>query len=145
MSEEKQSQFEGWAAVELFGHQKEVGYVTTQHYGQAALFQIDVPGVPEQEVVLERPEYGPDGQWLPRGAKVVRSAREGRTRLVGPGAIYAINPCTEAAAMKLIENGGQRIVKVVDVPSEMKALPEPDQDDDDSSEDDEDDDTRGLF
>lgn len=137
--EEEQSSFEGWAAVELFGHQKEIGYVTTQHYGQAALFQIDVPGVPEQEVTLGRPEYGPEGQWLPKGSKVIRAAREGRTRLVGPGAIYAINPCTEAAAMKLIENGGQRIIKVVDVPADMKALPGADDDEDDQDDDGDDD------
>lgn len=123
----EQSNFEGWAEVELFGHQKEVGYVTTQHFGQAALFQIDIPGIAEKEVILDGPEYGPDGQWLPDGSRVIRSAREGRTRLVGPGAIYAINPCSEEAAMELIANGHRRIIKVVDVP---KALLEPPDDED---------------
>lgn len=132
--EQSQANFEGWAAVELFGHQKEVGFVTTQHFGQAALFQIDIPGIPEREVTLISPEYGPDGNWLPRGSKVVRGAKEGRTRLVGPGAIYAINPCSEEAAMKLIDSDGRRIIKVVEVPSEMKALPGPDEDQDEQED-----------
>ena len=30
MAEAKQAAFEGWAVVELMGHQKEVGFVTTE-------------------------------------------------------------------------------------------------------------------
>lgn len=98
----QQSNFEGWALVEMFGHQREVGYVTTQIFGQACLFRIDVPEIPEREYQLERPEW--IGETLAKeGSKVKRPRVAGRSRLVGPGAIYSINPCTEDVARKSIE------------------------------------------
>lgn len=107
------------------------------------MFQVDVPGIPERDEVLTSPEYGPDGNWLPKGSKVRRSAKEGKSRLIGPGAVYALNPCSEEVAMKLIGNGDRRILKVVEIPSDMKALPEPDEDD--SDDDPLDDDSRDTF
>jgi hypothetical protein len=105
------NKFEGWAVVELFGHAKEIGFVTTQYFGTACLFQIDVPELPERELVLERPEYTDtaDGrEWVPAGSKVKRAACPGRSRLVGPSAIYSMSPCTEETAKKAIEEFSPR-------------------------------------
>lgn len=43
MDETKQATFEGWAVLEIFGHQRYAGYVTTQAFGQSVLFRVDVP------------------------------------------------------------------------------------------------------
>lgn len=42
MSEQTQAKFEGWAIVDVLGHQRYVGYVTTEAYGQAVLFRIAI-------------------------------------------------------------------------------------------------------
>ncbi len=34
--ETQTSKFEGWAVVELFGHSREAGYVTTDYFGSGA-------------------------------------------------------------------------------------------------------------
>lgn len=113
MSEETKK-FEGWAVVELFGHSREAGYVTTEYFGSGALFRIDVPELPEREVILIRPEYI-GNTFAPAGSKVQRSAVVGRTRFIGPGAIYAMNPCSEDAARKAIEAMSSRDVKIIEL------------------------------
>jgi hypothetical protein len=108
MSETKQAAFEGWAIVELFGHAKEIGFVTTQYFGSACLFQIDVPPLPEREIILDRVQYiqhDNEGgiHWTPAGSKVKRLASPGRSPLVGPSAIYKLTPCTQETAMLALE------------------------------------------
>lgn len=100
--EAQQGNFEGWAVVELMGHQREIGYVTTEVYGAAALFRVDVPEIPEREYTLEFGTYI-DGKTVPAGSKVAVAASPARSRLVNPSAIYALNPCTEATARELIQ------------------------------------------
>lgn len=61
---ENQAEFKGWAKVEVMGHQSHIGYVTTEAYGQAVLFRIDRPELPECEQTLEAPlhfglDFGP--------------------------------------------------------------------------------------
>ena len=96
------AQFEGWAVVELFGHTKEIGHVTTQYFGGAAMFQVDIPELPEREVTIEIPGYV-DGRWNPAGAVVKKAAIPARSRLIGPSAIFCLNPCTEEFARELID------------------------------------------
>jgi hypothetical protein len=122
--------FESWAVVELFGHAKEVGFVTTEYFGTAGLFRIDVPELPEREFVLQRPEYttdegGRDQRWTPVGAKVRRPATPARSRLVGPGAIYSITPCTEATARIALEDLIRRMPILLEMPKDrqMQMLP----------------------
>ena len=38
-----------WAVVERMGHQKKVGFGTTQYYGDKLMFQVDIPELPERE------------------------------------------------------------------------------------------------
>ena len=55
-----QAQFNGWARVEVMGHQTHIGYVRTEAYGAAVLFRVDTPELPEREYVLESPEWSED-------------------------------------------------------------------------------------
>jgi hypothetical protein len=119
------AQFEGWAIVELFGHNREIGYVTTRYFGTACLFQVDTPELPEREYVLEQPQYV-NSQWTPKGSKVRKEKALARSRLLGPGSIYALNPCTEEAARLAIEKLSGREIVVLEVPKRLAAaLPEP--------------------
>lgn len=109
MAEPKQAAFEGWAIVEIFGHQKAIGFVTTEAYGSACLFRVDTPELPEREYTLTRPGYtsSPDdihmSEWTAAGAKVKRTRTEASSQLLGPGSIYRLIPCTEAVAREAIE------------------------------------------
>lgn len=135
MTEQQQANFEGWAIVELMGHQQEIGFVTTQAFGQAVLFRIDQPELGERDVTLSRPEWmelGDDCRTWPAGTKVKRSAVPARSRLVAPGALYAINPCTEEAARAALEKTHPRKLALVEMPANMAALPAPTSETDDS-------------
>lgn len=114
MEHDGNKSFEGWAVVELFGHSREAGYVTTEYFGTGALFRIEVPELPERDVTLTRPEWI-DGKLAGIGSKLLRSKVQGRTRFIGTSAIYAMNPCTQEAAMKAIEAMAQREVKVIEM------------------------------
>ncbi len=122
MSEE-QAQFNGWARVEVMGHQTHIGYVRTEAYGGTVLFRIDTPVLPEREYVLTEPAYvdvdGGGQSWMRAGATVKRVPTEGVSVLVGAGSIYRIIPCTEAAALKAIENGVRSDLKLVSAPPEL--------------------------
>jgi hypothetical protein len=139
MAEQQQANFEGWAKVEVMGHQSHIGYVRTEAYGAAVMFRIDAPALPEREYVLEHPEYV-NGSWTPAGAVVRREAVPGHSVLVGAGSIYRMTPCDEAAAMRAIERTRPEL-KLVSLP-EAKALPagESPEDSDDPTDDDSDDD-----
>jgi hypothetical protein len=147
-AEAKPSAFEGWAVVELMGHQREIGFVTTEAYGQAVLFRIDTPELPEREFELTAPEYTSEGDvsvWTPAGSKVKRHAVPARSRLVAPGSLYAINPCTEEAAITALERNVHRPLILVQVaPRKVLPPPEPkaDEDEDEFEFEDSEDDIR---
>ena len=111
MSEPKQAAFEGWAIVEIFGHQKAIGFVTTEAYGSAVLFRVDTPELPEREVTLSRDSYLTitqaegleQSKWYGKGSRVQRQAVQASSQLIGPGAIYRLVPCTESVARAAIE------------------------------------------
>ena len=126
--ETEQAKFEGWAIVEMMGHQREIGYVTTEAYGVAVLFRIDVPEIPAYEFILKRPEYGSDGlggeRYLPVGTKVQREGTQGRSRLVSPAALYAMNPCTQDAAVAALKAASSRPLICIELPKErLLAIP----------------------
>jgi hypothetical protein len=141
MPEIEQAQFNGWAKVEVMGHQSHIGYVKTEAYGAAVLFRIDTPEFPEREYTLTEPAYV-DGTWTSAGAKVRRAATKGVTVLVGAGSIYRIVPCTEAAALRAIEANGRAELKLVEAPPEKAiaaAEPEDPADEDNEQAEQEDD------
>jgi hypothetical protein len=114
--QQEQAKLESWAIVDVVGRQRYVGYVRTETYGQAVMFRVDVPELPEREFILENPEYI-DGNWTPAGAKVKRDATPGHTKLIGAGSIYTISSCTEVAALK-----AQVELKLIALPQHHKAL-----------------------
>jgi hypothetical protein len=131
--ETQNSKFEGWAVVELFGHQKEFGFVTTQYFGGSAMFQIDVPELAEREVTLRAPGYV-ESSWTPAGTVVKRSAVPARSRLVGPSAVYSLNPCEEAVVRRMIDESS-RAIAVVSLPdSKQLESGATERDDDDDME-----------
>ncbi len=135
--EAKQSTYEGWAVVEVFGHQRYAGYVTSEAFGQAVLFRVEVPPLEARERVTKHWEYA-DEKNVPPGSTVRDDAVQGYTKFFGPGAIYALTPCTQAAAEKAVAAMQARKVSVVQLAPEAKTLPPPrdDDDDDDQSDDD---------
>lgn len=121
MSEQKQASFEGWAVVEVFGHQRYAGYVTTEAFGQAVLFRVDVPPLEERERLSKHYEYV-DDKSIPPGSTVKEAAVQGYTKFFGPGAIYALTPCTQEAAEKAVAAMQSRDISVVKLAPE-RALP----------------------
>jgi len=143
MSDEQQARFDGWAIVDVMGHQRYIGYVTTEAYGQAVLFRIDVPALDERERVTKAPGYV-DHRYCPAGTTVKEGAVEGYTKLVGSGSIYTITPCTKEAALKAVEQAQPRPLMSVALPPERAIEPPNDYesashvpDDDDRDPDDE--------
>lgn len=134
----QQSSFTGWAVVEVFGHQRYAGYVTTEAFGQAVLFRVDVPPLEERERVTKHYEYAGHVS-VPPGSTVKEAAVQGYTKFFGPGAIYALTPCTEDAAKKAVESMQSRKVSVIQLAEERALPPREDEDVDDPNDFDDDD------
>jgi hypothetical protein len=116
--EPQTTQFEGWAVVELFGHAKEIGFVSTRYFGTACLFQIDVPELPEREILSQVAQWVEhEGRTIlaPEGSKMKRPGSPARTRLVGPGAVYSMTPCTEETARIAIERAIPRALVLLEL------------------------------
>ena len=122
--------FEGYAVIELFGHGKAIGFVTTEYFGTACFFRCDVPGREEREFILTKATYGRDSEtmtekFLPVGTKVKRAAAPASSRLLGPGSIFAINPCSEQLAKAQLEIDEPRPLICLEIPAQyrQKTLP----------------------
>jgi hypothetical protein len=133
---DQQSSFEGFAILEIFGHQKYAGFVKTVYYGTACMFQCNVPPLPEREQVTRGGTYtenvaGPEfpRQWVPPGSTVKQPATEGYSKLFGVGSIYSMTPCDEKACLAAVAELQPRPLMLVKLP-EGKALAEPEPDDD---------------
>lgn len=95
--EEQGQQFEGWAIVEIMGHQKVSGYVTTVAYGSVVMFKVLQTAVdPVEEVLTERGWFGGHG-YLEAGSVIRRSRKQAETQ-VGANSIYRLTRCTEQQA-----------------------------------------------
>lgn len=136
--ETPQNHLETWAVVELMGHQREVGFVTTNYFGAACMFKVDVPELPERERTLKSPQFV-CGKHVPAGTTISESVRPGRTRFLGVPAIYALNPCDRETAMQMLEENGSREIKIVSLAG-AKQLPLSTSDEEDHDEDEEDED-----
>jgi hypothetical protein len=118
----EQAKFDGWAVVDILGHQRFVGYVTTQAFGAAVMFRIDVPALEPRDRVTKSPEYV-GHNYVPAGTTVKEGPVDGYSKLVGAGSIYMITPCTEAAALVAVEKLQPRPLLSVDLPAGTLALP----------------------
>lgn len=122
MSDPQQAKFDGWAIVDVLGHQRYVGYVTTEAYGQAVLFRIDVPALEARERVTKQP--GTVGhRYVPAGTSVLEGPVDGYTKLIGAGSIYAITPCTKEAALAAVEQMQPRPLMSVQLPPDRALEP----------------------
>ena len=101
--------FEGWAVLEIMGHNKFAGLVSEQTIAGHGFIRIDVP-----EVELE------NGTKLPAF-----------TKIFGAGSIYAISPCTEETAKAFVAMYRARAFSEYSIPR----LTSNQRDDDDSDED----------
>jgi len=75
-----QEELKAWALVELFGHQRIVGFLSQQNFPGGTLLRVDVPD-------------------LTKEGKMVR---KGFTRYFGLSAVYSITPITEEAVRELL-------------------------------------------
>src|SRR5262245_41143770 len=110
--DQEQARFEGWAVIEIMGHQKEIGYVTTQYFGGPALFRVDQPPLDEREIELVRPQWV-DHKHLPAGSRIKKEAMPGKTVFVGPPAVFRITPMSEETAKRAIEEMLPRPIQVL--------------------------------
>jgi DNA polymerase-3 subunit epsilon len=74
---------------------------TTEVFGQAVLFRVEVPPLAERERVTKHYEYI-GGENVPPGSTVKELAIQGYSKLFGAGAIYGITPCTQETAEKAL-------------------------------------------
>jgi hypothetical protein len=109
------AKFEGWALIELWGKQREAGYVTTQYFGGDAMFRVQVPCIPASEETLTGWLLVGD-RFAPPGAVIARSAIPARIRLIAAGAVFALNPATEAAVHAAVAGSEHREVTFVSLP-----------------------------
>jgi hypothetical protein len=71
----------------------------------------------ERQRVTKHYEYL-DDRSLPPGSTVQEGAVQGYTKYFGPGAIYALTPCTQEAALKAVASMQSRKVSLVSLPPE---------------------------
>jgi hypothetical protein len=91
--EKKETTFDEWALVELFGHARIVGHVTEQSIAGGAFVRVDVPD------------------------------KEGKTvftRFFGHGAIYSMSPITKELALQLAQQQNSAPVSRFDLPTALK-------------------------
>ncbi len=104
---------EMWAVVDLFGHQRIAGKLTTQTLGAACLLRIDVP-----ECTRTRQKYNS----AQHSYEAIDEAVPAFTRFLGVGAIYAINPCSEQTVRALLKRLDAAPIQEYEI-DRVKALP----------------------
>jgi hypothetical protein len=128
-----QSEFKGWAKVEVMGHQSHIGYVETQVFGGAVLFRIDRPELPEEDDTLTEAGWV-DNTRCAAGSVIRRAAVPAATVLVGAASIYRIIPCDEATAIRGIRSHENRRALFIVKLAEPVMLPNPDDDEPDDDD-----------
>jgi len=115
----EQSEIQGlpemWAVIELFGHQRAAGKLSTQNIGAVALIRLDVPEVTRKERSYD---------WGTRAEVTHEVTTPAHTRFFGVGAIYSINPCSEETARAELARIGNPPIVQMEV-ERMKMLKAP--------------------
>ena len=88
-----QSKFEGYAHVEVMGHQSHTGMVTTEAFGAAVMLRIVTPEIPPLERTLEHAEYV-DGVYCYPGT-VIEVSSPRKEVWVGAGSVYRLTPISQ--------------------------------------------------
>jgi hypothetical protein len=95
-NDQAQSLPEMWAIVELFGHQKVAGKLSTLNLGAACLIRVTIPEVTRKAVRWSEIDGG--------ATRIVEDViSPEHDRLFGVGAIYSINPCTEKTVRAVLK------------------------------------------
>jgi hypothetical protein len=127
--------YSGWTLLELMGHNREAGYLSTLYFGAVALLQVDVPEIPAREETLTRPQWV-GSQLLPVGTVIAKEAIPGRSFMLNPSAIYRAHPATEEAVRAAIAANQPREIKVISIPqSAQRTLLPGELNDDEGTED----------
>jgi hypothetical protein len=121
MNEPAQPILGEWSILEIFGHQTYAGYLTTEYFGGACMFRLDVPELKEHERVIDGPEYV-QGRYVPAGSTVKVEATKAFTKRFGVNSIYSQTPCTEEAALAALENIQRRPAFLVSLPDKPLLL-----------------------
>lgn len=120
--------YEGWTLLELYGHNTEFGFCATEYFGGVAMLRVDVPEIPAAREKMNRPSWQHiDGQskLCPVGTEIDLAPIPGRTRYLGFGAIYSMNPSTEEGVRAAILRSRSRDVLAVHLPpGVIAALPQ---------------------
>ena len=98
MNDTQQAQFEGYALVEIMGHQRVAGYVTTLGFGSTVMFKVVQVEEPPIDQALEEDRYI-DGRVIYKGSRI-RISRERAETLIGAASVYRMTACTEEQARR---------------------------------------------
>lgn len=98
MDEQSQHKFEGWAKVEIMGHQTAVGMVKTVYFGPVAFLHVVTPEVPATRLTLEKDCWVDGGRAY--AGSIVELSRESEETYVGTGSIYRLTPIKEEDVLK---------------------------------------------
>lgn len=102
MQEQQFAQFEGWAHVELMGHQSTTGYVRTQYFGSTALLEVTAPEIAPHQTQLTQSTYCEVEEGMNRlcaAGTLIEVSLEAAKCIVAASSIYRITPLTEAQAL----------------------------------------------
>jgi len=102
MPEQQFAQFEGWAHVELMGHQSTTGYVRTQYFGSTALLEVTAPEIAPHQIQLTKSCYcetEEHRETLCAPGTLIEVSLDAAKCIVAASSIYRITPLTEAQAM----------------------------------------------
>lgn len=114
----EQRTYEGWAIVDVLGHQRFVGYVTTEYFGQTAFFHVVTPARDPRERVVDGSAYV-DFKGMafpPKGFTVLEDGKPASERFIGSGSIYSLTPTTRERVMEILEEIDSRtVVGLLDV------------------------------
>lgn len=97
MIDQQQAKFEGFALVEIMGHQRVAGFVTTEYFGNVAVFHVVMPEVPAEELEIQTHQWI-DTERLEAGSRV-RISRPKVEQFVAASSLYRLTPCTQADAV----------------------------------------------
>jgi hypothetical protein len=111
------AEFTGWAIVQIMGHQKVAGFVTTHAFGSVVMFRVHAPAVAPVDQVTDKDHYL-NYKTIPAGSKL-RISRDEFDTYVGAGSIYRLDPCTEEKALALIP---QRI-EILELATRLQIVP----------------------
>lgn len=83
--------FDEWAVLDLFGHQRIAGHVTNQNVGSATFVRVDVPTKDGKAVAF--------------------------TRFFNPSAIYSVSPVSKPVAVAVAQTIDAQPVQAWDLPA----------------------------